>query len=145
MSLWNADRQYKKMCIYLSLCLSVMLNSLSFPFTIITMYCTSYHTRSSGSWTRGSWIYNYIWNQHISPLTLRVRILLRRSVLDTALCDKVCQWFESYSGEVYSIQHNVIKFASDLWQVSSFPRVLRFPSPIKLIATIWLKYCRRWR
>jgi hypothetical protein len=31
-------------------------------------------------------------------------------------------------GKVYSIQHYVIKFASDLWQVSGF---LRFPSPIK--------------
>ena len=39
-------------------------------------------------------------------------------------------------GEVYSIQHYVIKFVSDLWQVSSFLRVLRFPPPIKLTATI---------
>jgi hypothetical protein len=31
-------------------------------------------------------------------------------------------------GKVYSIQHYVIKFASDLWQVGGF---LRFPSPIK--------------
>ena len=34
-------------------------------------------------------------------------------------------------GEVYSIQHNVIKFVSDLQQVSGFPRVLWFPPPIK--------------
>jgi hypothetical protein len=34
--------------------------------------------------------------------------------------------------QVYSIQHYVIKFASDLWQVSGFLRVLRFPPPIKL-------------
>jgi hypothetical protein len=31
--------------------------------------------------------------QCLSPLMLRVRILLRRGVLDTTLCDKVCQWF----------------------------------------------------
>jgi hypothetical protein len=28
--------------------------------------------------------------------------------------------FESHSGEVYSIQHNVIMFVSDLWQVGGF-------------------------
>jgi hypothetical protein len=37
-------------------------------------------------------------------------------------------------GEVYSIQHYVIKFVSNLRQVSGFLRVLRFTSPIKLIA-----------
>jgi hypothetical protein len=39
-------------------------------------------------------------------------------------------------GEVYSIQHYVIQFVSDLRQVGGFLRVLRFPSPIKLTATI---------
>jgi hypothetical protein len=38
--------------------------------------------------------------------------------------------FEFHSSEVYSIQHYVIKFVSDLRQVSSFLRVLRFPPPI---------------
>ena len=33
--------------------------------------------------------------------------------------------------EVYSIQHYVIKFVSDLQQVSGFLCVLRFPPPIK--------------
>ena len=37
---------------------------------------------------------------------------------------------------VYSIQHFVIKFVSDLLLVGDFLRVLRFTSPIKLIATI---------
>ena len=37
--------------------------------------------------------------------------------------------FEPRSGEVYSIQHYVIKFASDLRQVGGFLRVLRFPLP----------------
>ena len=35
-------------------------------------------------------------------------------------------------GEVYSIQHYVIKFVSDLRQVGSFLLVFRFPPPIKL-------------
>ena len=39
-------------------------------------------------------------------------------------------------GEVYSIQHNVIKFVSDLRQVGDFYRVLQFPPPIKLTTTI---------
>ena len=39
-------------------------------------------------------------------------------------------------GEVYSIQHYVIKFVSDLRQVNGFLRVLRFPPPVKLTATI---------
>jgi len=40
--------------------------------------------------------------------------------------------FESRSGYVYSMQHYVIKFDSDLWQVSGFIRVLWFPPKIKL-------------
>jgi hypothetical protein len=39
-------------------------------------------------------------------------------------------------GEVYLIQHYVMKFVSDLLQVGSFLRVLRFPPPIKLTTTI---------
>jgi hypothetical protein len=46
----------------------------------------------SWSWSYGSWIYNYLCNQCISTLTLWVWILFRRGVLDTTLCDKVCQW-----------------------------------------------------
>jgi hypothetical protein len=34
------------------------------------------------------------------------------------------------------IQHYVIKFVSDLRQVSGFLQVFRFPPPIKLTATI---------
>jgi hypothetical protein len=44
-------------------------------------------------------------------------------------------------GEVYSIQRYVIKFASDLQQVGGFLWVFRFPLPIKLTVTIYLKYC----
>ena len=38
--------------------------------------------------------------------------------------------------EVYTMQHYVIKFVSDLRQVSDFFHVLRFPAPIKLTTTI---------
>ena len=39
-------------------------------------------------------------------------------------------------GEMYSMPYYVIKFPSDLWQVGGFLRVLQFPPPIKLTATI---------
>ena len=39
----------------------------------------------------------------------------------------------SLNGEMYSIQHYMIKFVSDLWQAGGF---LRFPPPIKLTVTI---------
>jgi hypothetical protein len=35
-----------------------------------------------------------------------------------------------------SVQHYVIKFVSDLWQVGGFLRVIQFPQHIKLTATI---------
>jgi hypothetical protein len=38
-------------------------------------------------------------------------------------------------GKVYSIQHYVIKFVSDLRQAGGFLRVLPFPPPIKLTTT----------
>ena len=39
-------------------------------------------------------------------------------------------------GEVYSIQHYVIKFIYDLRQVGGFLRVFQFPPPIKRTAMI---------
>ena len=42
-------------------------------------------------------------------------------------------------GGVYSIQHYLITFVSDIPQVDDFLRVVRFPPPTKLTATIQLK------
>jgi hypothetical protein len=53
-----------------------------------------------------------------------------------------CCEFESRSGR--GVQHYVIKFVSDLRQASGFLQVLRFPPPIKLTVTIWMKYCWKW-
>ena len=39
-------------------------------------------------------------------------------------------------GEVYTVQHYVIRFVSDLRQVGCCLWILRFPPPIKLTATI---------
>jgi hypothetical protein len=56
-----------------------------------------------------------LWNHCPVPLKFWVCIPLRRGVLD---------------------YHYVIKFVSDLRQVSGFLQILRFPPPIKLTATI---------
>jgi len=45
-------------------------------------------------------------------------------------------YLNSVHGEVYLLQHYVIKFVRDLRQVGGFLQVLRFPPPIKLTATI---------
>ena len=50
----------------------------------------------------------------------------------TTICAKVLNLNPAH-GEVYSIQHYVIKFVCDLQHDGGF---LRFPPPIKLIATI---------
>jgi len=60
-------------------------------------YFSSRHHHLRGSWWSWSygnlsWIYNYLCNQCTSPLTLWVRIPIRRCVLDTTLYDEVCQW-----------------------------------------------------
>jgi hypothetical protein len=46
----------------------------------------------SWSWSYGSWIYNYLCNLCLLPPTLWVWIPPKLGVLDTTLCDKVCQW-----------------------------------------------------
>ena len=44
----------------------------------------------SWPWSYGSWIYNYLCNQCLSPLMLWIRISIRERC--ATLCDKVCQW-----------------------------------------------------
>jgi hypothetical protein len=46
----------------------------------------------SWSWSYVSWIYNYLCNQCLSPIKLWVWTRSWRGVLDTTLCDEVCQW-----------------------------------------------------
>ena len=67
---------------------------------------------SSWSWSCGSWIYNNMCNQCLSPIQFPVHC------------------------EVYTVQHYVIKFVSDLWQVCGFLRVIQYPPSIKLTSTI---------
>jgi len=63
---------------------------LSLDFRLYKSWFT-YHYEVRLSWSYGSWIYNYLCNQCLSPL-MWVRMPLRRGILDTTLCDKVCQW-----------------------------------------------------
>ena len=71
---------------------------LSTPFSnnLISVHYACLYTSillgPSSPWSYGSCIYIYLWNQCLSPLMLKVRIPLRRGLLDTTLCDKVCQW-----------------------------------------------------
>ena len=102
------------------------LKWLKFTYVQIGVYGLLHFTGEGPSWlwSCGSWIYNYLCNQCLSPLTLWVRLPLRRGVLNTTSCDK---------------------FVSDLRQIGGFLRVLWFPPPIELTATINLKYCWKWR
>ena len=60
---------------------------------------------------------------------------LQLPVLSVPTCTEVVSSNPIY-GEVYPMQHYVIKLFSDLRQVAGFLWVLRFPPPIKLTATI---------
>ena len=54
---------------------------------------TSRHERGpSWSWSYCSWIFNYLYNQCLSPLKLWVRTRSFRGVLETTLDDKVWWW-----------------------------------------------------
>jgi hypothetical protein len=132
-----------------------------------------YHHIEWVTWSYGSWIYNYLGNQCLSLLKLWVNpthgevYLIQHYVMKfvsdlrqvggflyTTLCDEVCQWlatdlwFSLYNimwwslsvtfdgSVVFSIQHYVMKFVSDLRQVGGFLQVFWFAPPIKLNATI---------
>jgi hypothetical protein len=49
---------------------------------------------------------------------------------------EIISLYESLSGEMYLIQHYVIKIFIDLRQISGFLRLLWFPPPIKLTTKI---------
>ena len=103
-------------CVYTILCVSrsdMLLNAINI-YTIILLSLILY-MGLSWPWSFGSWIYNYLCNQCLSPLTLWVRIQLMWGVLQTTLYDKFCQLLVTGRG---------------------FLQVLQFPPPIKLTATI---------
>jgi hypothetical protein len=60
-------------------------------------------------------------------------MLVGLAVQSMPITSKVASWNPD-DGEVYSIQHYVIEFVSDLQQVCRFLQVLQFPLQIKLTA-----------
>jgi hypothetical protein len=83
--------------------------------------------RPSWPWSYGSWIYNYICNQCLSPLMLWVRILIRERC--TTLCDKVSPHLVDI---IFSTQH--------VYDPRSFDSKLlscRTGLPLKLLYVSW--------
>jgi hypothetical protein len=76
-------------------------------------------------------------NLHGTPFTYTYMYLDKMYIVVHAhpLCFQIMS-SNPVHNEVYSIQYCVIKFVSELRQVGGFLRVLRFPPPIKLTATI---------
>ena len=65
------------------------MRAIDVTFCPLLLSVTFSHFTSSWPWSYGSWIYNYLCNQCLSPLMLWVRISIRARC--TTLCDKVCQ------------------------------------------------------
>ena len=82
----------------LLLCDKMSLKRTIQPITVHMLYVFRHLNRWSWNtfwgpswpWSYGSWIYNYLSNQCLSPLLLWVRISIRARC--TTLCNKVCQW-----------------------------------------------------
>jgi hypothetical protein len=64
--------------------------SHSTEHTYIVVICKDKFMGPPWPWSYGSWIYNYLCNQCLSPLMLWVLISIRAR--NTTLCDQVCQW-----------------------------------------------------
>jgi hypothetical protein len=67
----------------------------------------------SWPWSDGSWIYNYLCNQYLSPLMLWVRISIRARC--TILCEKICQWLVTGRGFLWVLTDISWKVASCLF------------------------------
>jgi len=100
--LWNVVRIFRFWIVILfRLCNSQHIGiTIHWPHWCHTFLNPQLLISQGPSWSYGSWIYNYIYNQGLSPLTLWVRTPPRRGVLDTTLCDKVCQWLAA--GQLFS-------------------------------------------
>ena len=74
--------------------------------------------------TYASWIYNYLWNQRLSPLTLWNQNPLMRGVLNTTSCDQVCHWLATGFIRVLRCRPPWFKWnivESDVWHHSPPP------------------------
>jgi hypothetical protein len=85
---------YRKFLAKISKCIifTEALLSINEHFNSIIIRCCIIHLlniKEGQSWSYGSWI---LIMYYVSTLTLWVRVPFKRGVLDTTLCDKVCQW-----------------------------------------------------
>jgi hypothetical protein len=69
----------------------------------------------SWSWSYGSWIYNYLCDQCLSPPKLWIRIALRRGVLDTTLCHSDWQLLYSWNIVESGTKHHNLTHTLLLW------------------------------
>jgi hypothetical protein len=99
---------------------------------------TQLYEGPSWSWSYGCWIYNYLCNQCLSPLTLWVGIPLRRGVIDTTLCDK-----SSVSGSYRPITPYFKPFSRP--QLCSQPWLITALTPFHRVSRLYefLSYCLR--
>ena len=72
--------------------------------------------------------------QDIGAVVIVWQLDLHLAMQSVLITTKVVSLNPVHDG-VYSIQHCVIKFVSDLRQIGGFLRVLRFPPPIKLTSS----------
>ena len=84
----------------------------------------------------GSWIYNYLCNQCISPLMLWVRISTRARC--TVLCDNVCQWLVTvrwFSSTNKTDRHDIteILLKEALSTINQRNKLIQTSSPPSLI------------
>ena len=79
--------------------------------------------------------FQYIFTISVGDRHGRDRMVVQLPVQSVSITTKVVR-SNPVHGEVYSIQHYVIKIVNGLRQVCGFLRVLQFPPPIKLITTI---------
>jgi hypothetical protein len=117
---WSARRKPATCCKSLT---NFIIHAQCINFFDILKNYLIHITMSSWSWSYGCWIYNYLCNQCLSPLTLWVRTPFMQGELDITLCDKVCQWI--VAGQWFSLsylvsstnktdRHNITVFYS-LW------------------------------
>jgi hypothetical protein len=68
-----------------------------------------------------SWIYNFLCNQCLSHLTLWVRMLLMRDVLDTTLSDNDCQWIAPGQNLTILSETTNLIFKTTVWYRKQLP------------------------
>ena len=105
-------------------------------------------------WQIIKYLYHFTKPDNLGPYNYLNSATFNEVTVPMQVSKQSCIWMLGYlffpSTSIFllkfgNVKHYVINVFSDLRQVGSFVRVLRFSPPIKLTATIWLKYCWKWR